>query len=81
MRIVLVGKRDGNRVVRWWNLLGLCVVLSILLGAGMGGFDYLLAGQGSHVPVLLGIGMGALLSSLGLLSGLICPLDQLQTLK
>jgi hypothetical protein len=81
MKIVLVGKRDGKRVVRWRNLLGLSAVLSMLLGSAMGGFYYLLAGQGSHLPVFLGIGMGVALSSFGVLSGLICPLDQLQALK
>lgn len=80
MNVVIVGKRNGKRIIRWSRLLGLTGVLALALGAGIG-FGYsLLAGQWSALPVLFGI-LGAIIASgTGLLNGLKCPLEKLTPL-
>ena len=81
MKVVIVGRKDGARTIRWWALLSLSTVLALIVGAGMG-FGYrLLAGQWNHLPVLLGIAMGISVAGIGLLNGLRSPLDELTPLE
>ena len=77
MNVVIVGKRDGKRVIRWPQLMGLSVVLAAVFGLGVGFVYSLLVGQWEPWPVLFGIGMGVSLTGAGLLNGLRCPLEKL----
>jgi hypothetical protein len=55
MPIVIVGQKNGKAVIRWPQCLGLCLVLSVVLGLGVGLTFYLPAGYWSHKAVLFGI--------------------------
>jgi len=78
--IVLVGKRNGKRVVKWTNLIVLSYVLSMTVGLGSGAVYYFLAGQWRHFPVLYGIGVGLGVIGFGLISGLKTPIANLRSL-
>lgn len=73
MRIVVVGQKSGNAVIRWPQCLGLCFALSLVLGLGMGLVFALFAGHWSHKPVLLGITMAICTVGVGVLTGLRTP--------
>ncbi|MDQ0290035.1 MAG: hypothetical protein WC340_17365 [Kiritimatiellia bacterium] len=70
MKIVIVGERNGKAVVRWPQFLVLALVLSLVIGIGIGAVFYLLAGQWSHISTLVGIVIGAGIAGLGLIQGL-----------
>ncbi len=81
MNIVIVGKKNGKRSIRWLNFFLLGWVLGMVIGLGGGGVYYLLCGRWSHAAVIQGIVIGVLLVSGCLASGLREPLDKLQELK
>ena len=64
MRIILVGQRDGKRIVRWARLFWLGFALGMIGMYGPGALFYLLTGHSSdHVGFLgLFIGIGIVLS-------------------
>jgi hypothetical protein len=80
MKIVIVGKRDAKRQVRWLAFLTLAVILWLLVGLGSGAVYFLLCGRWSHSAVLYGGYMGVGIVLLGLYSGLTSPLEKLTEL-
>ena len=78
MRIVLVGKCAGKRVIRWWNFVGLYLLLSFLVGIGSGAFYFLLCGQWKPFPFLYGLFMGGGVVATGLIAGLRTPFEKLE---
>jgi len=80
MRIVLVGRKEGKRVVRWANYFALGLCLSLVLGMGMGAVFRLLSGRWSHGTALYGIAIGVGMMALQLIRGLTTPVDDLATL-
>jgi len=80
MRILIIGQRNGKPVIQWSRFLGLALVLSMVFGLGTGLVFYLLAGRWSHTPVLLGIVVGAGITSGGLFAGLRTPPEKLSPL-
>jgi len=80
MKAIIVGRRNGKRIIRWSQFLALTGALALVLGAGIG-FGYsLLAGQWRALPVLFGILGAIIVSGTGLLNGLKCPLENLTPL-
>lgn len=77
MRIVIVGQKDGKAVIRWPQYLGLSCALSMVVGLGAVAGFYLLAGSWSHIPLVLGLVMGASVVGVGLVTGLRTPPDKL----
>ena len=80
MRIVLVGRKDGERVIRWMSFLGLGMCLCLVMGVGVGGVFYLLSGRWSHGAVIYGIAMGVGVMMIGLIRGLVVSVDELEEL-
>ena len=80
MNVVIVGKRNGKRLIRWSQFLGLTGALALAIGVGIGFVYSLLAGQWRAFPVLFGILGAIIVSGTGLLNGLKCPLEKLTPL-
>ena len=77
MPIVLVGRKEQSVVVRWPQFLGLTCCLGALLGLGCGAVFALMAGRWSHGVALFGFVMGIALGGVGLLGGLLTPIERL----
>jgi hypothetical protein len=77
MRIVLVGRKNGKAVIRWPQYLSLSLVLSFVIGAGVGSVFYMLSGHWSHGATLCGIIIGIGITGLGLINGLRTPTEKL----
>lgn len=80
MPIVMVGQKNGKAVIRWPQCLGLSVVLSMVLGLGVGLTFYLLASYWSHKAVLFGIVIAVGIVQVGVINGLRTPPDKLTPL-
>ena len=80
MSVVIVGKNNGIRVVRWPQYFCLSFTLSMIMGLGTGCVFYLLAGRWDHPAVFWGIATGLGIIGLGLYSGLRSPLEKLESL-
>ncbi|MBN2508067.1 MAG: hypothetical protein JXQ71_15375 [Verrucomicrobia bacterium] len=77
MRITLVGKRKGRRVICWKSWFRLTVA-TVLLGALMATAAYLLlARRWNPMAPLLGVGAGLAASLLCVLASLFTPLTRL----
>ena len=81
MKIVLVGKRGEERIIRWSRVVGLSLVLAAIVGIGMAVGYRALSGVWQLKPALLGIVFGALVVGVGTLNGLKTPLSKLRTVK
>jgi hypothetical protein len=55
MRTVIVGTDDGKRIIRWPQVAGLALGLSLILGFGTGCAYRLLSGAWDPVPCVLGL--------------------------
>lgn len=80
MKIIIVGKRDGQRQVRWLAFVTLAIVLWFLVGLGSAGVYFLICGHWSHFAVLYGGSMGIGVAALRLCIGLGSPLEKLHEL-
>ena len=80
MRIILVGQRNGIRVVRWLQCFVLSLVLSAVGGTALGVAGTRLAGQGPQLPVMLGIIIGTGVVAIRVGRGMITPIAQLPPL-
>ena len=80
MNVIIVGRREGQRVIRWPQFFALGLGLALVLGVGMGFVYSLLAGQWTTFPVLFGIVIGVTMAGLGLMTGLQCPIEKLKPL-
>jgi hypothetical protein len=81
MRIVIVGKRNGERKIVWLNFFLLTFVLGIIGGLVGGGIYYLLCGQWSHTAVISVAAITAGMMFFGLIKSLSTPIDKLRQLK
>ena len=77
MRVILVGQKQGKRVIKWANYFALGFCLSFTLGLGVGAVFYLLSGGWSHGAALYGGSTGVGMAAFGLMRGLTAPVNQL----
>lgn len=77
MKIVVIAKQAGKRKIDWANYFLLSFCLAMIMGLGVGGVYYLLAGRWSHAAVTYGIGIGAGIVGFGFIMGLQTPIDKL----
>jgi ABC-type transport system involved in multi-copper enzyme maturation permease subunit len=80
MRIVIVGQKNGKAVVCWSKYLALTLVLSLVMGAGVGFVYYMLSGQWSYGATVYGAMIGFGMPGLALMCGLKTAPDKLTPL-
>jgi hypothetical protein len=68
MKIVMVGKKNGKRNIRWTRFLGLTTALASAIGLWTGFLYWLVVGEWKVLPVLLGV-WGAIIMSGTVLAG------------
>ena len=81
MRIVLVGKKDEKRIIRWSRVAGLALGLSLILGFWTGYVYRLLSGTWDPVPCLLGVFGGTVVVGIGVVNGLRTSMKRLVPVK
>jgi len=81
MKIVIVGKRNGERKIQWLNFFLLSFVLGIIGGLGGGGIYYLLCRRWSNIVVMYVAAIMVGMNFFGLLKSLGTPIDKLRQLK
>ncbi|MFH1741463.1 MAG: hypothetical protein ABIH23_20855, partial [bacterium] len=69
---------SGKRVIQWSNFVGLCLLLSLLVGIGVGVVYFLLSGQWKPFPFLYGLVTGGMVVGVGLIAGLRTPMEKLE---
>ena len=81
MRIVLVGRKENRRAIKWahYFVVGFC--LCLVLGTGIGCVFRLLSGQWNHGAVFYGIALGLGVMAIALRKGLATPIDELPPLE
>ena len=79
--IIIVGRRDGKRVIRWPAVITLGITISLIMGLGASGVYYLLSGRWSPVVILyIGLmGIGGV--AVGVYDGLKTAPEELTELK
>ncbi len=81
MRIVIVGKKDDKRIVRWSRVVPLALSLSFLLGCGTGFIYQMLSGQWDVRSTVLGAIMGIVVVGAGLINSLKTPVAKLSDIE
>jgi hypothetical protein len=81
MWIVIVGKKDETRIIRWSRVAGLALGLSLILGFLTGYVYRLLSGEWDPLPCLLGVSGGIVVVGVGLVNALNTPMNRLAPVK
>ena len=79
--IIIVGRRDGKRVIRWPAVITLGITISLITGLGASGVYYLLSGRWSPIVILYAGLMGIGGVAVGVYDGLKTAPEELTELK
>jgi hypothetical protein len=80
MKVVIVGQKNGKHKVNWLNYFVLTFCCALVEGLGVFAVFYCLSGRWSHGAVLYGIFIGVGTAAVGLIHGLMTPIQKLQPL-
>jgi hypothetical protein len=80
MKVIIVGQKNGKHKVNWLNYFILTFCCALVEGCGVSVVFYFLSGRWSHDAAFFGILIGVGTAAVGLIHGLMTPIEKLQPL-